>query len=279
MVIVIIGLLGLIFGSFVNAFVWRLHETEALAGKTSQAAQKRRRLVSISKGRSICPNCEHELGVKDLVPVLSWVSLGGKCRYCHKPISWQYPLVELATAVLFVVSYFNWPVALNGVGLFQFVCWLIFVVAFMALAIYDFRWFILPDRVVLPLMLLAVLQVAVSAIWLHSFKALWEPAVGALIIFGLFWLLFQVSKGTWIGGGDVKLAIVLGLLAGTPLHAFLVIFAASLIGTVVSIPLLAQGKRGLKLQIPFGPYLLAGTIVVVLQGSSMVNWYQNLLLR
>jgi prepilin signal peptidase PulO-like enzyme (type II secretory pathway) len=181
--------------------------------------------------------------------------------------------------VLFVVSYFNWPVALNGVGLFQFVCWLIFVVAFMALAIYDFRWFILPDRVVLPLMLLAVLQVAVSAIWLHSFKALWEPAVGALIIFGLFWLLFQVSKGTWIGGGDVKLAIVLGLLAGTPLHAFLVIFAASLIGTVVSIPLLAQGKRGLKLQIPFGPYLLAGTIVVVLQGSSMVNWYQNLLLR
>jgi len=277
MIIVAIGVLGLLLGSFVNALVWRLHETQELAGKTSKAAHKRRRDLSIAKGRSMCPNCGHELAGRDLVPVLSWVSLRGKCRYCRKPISWQYPLVELATAGLFVLSYANWPLAFNGVGIFQLVCWLVFVVAFMALAVYDLRWFLLPDRIVVPLMVLALAQVAVTAVWLHSFSALWQPAVGALIIFGLFWTLFQVSDGKWIGGGDVKLAIVLGLLAGTPVKAFLVIFVASLLGTLVSIPLLARGKAGLKLQIPFGPYLLAATIIVVLYGQHFINWYQNVL--
>lgn len=226
----------------------------------------------------MCPHCGHELAAKDLVPVLSWLSLGGKCRYCRAPISWQYPLGELATAALFILSYLAWPHSFSGVGMFQFVLWLVFLVAFVALAIYDFRWLILPDKVVYPLAVLAVVQVVVTALWLHNFKALWQPVTGGAIIFGLFWTLFQVSDGRWIGGGDVKLAIVLGLLAGTPLQAFLIIFVASIIGTLVSVPLLAQGKPGLKLQIPFGPYLLAATIVVVLYGSALVNWYQRLLL-
>jgi prepilin signal peptidase PulO-like enzyme (type II secretory pathway) len=227
----------------------------------------------------MCTHCGHELATKDLMPVLSWVSLGGKCRYCRTPISWQYPVVESATAVLFAVSYVAWPLPLHGTGLFQLCCWLGFLVAFMALAIYDFRWYILPDRIVLPLIILAAAEVAAVALSLHSFAALWQPALGVLIIFGLFWLLFQVSGGKWIGGGDVKLAAVLGLLAGNPVKAFLVIFVSSLIGTLVSIPLLMQGKKGLRVHIPFGPYLLAATVVVVLYGQRLVDWYQNLLLR
>lgn len=279
MIIVAIGVLGLIFGSFVNAFVWRLHEQAELEGKKGKAAAKRRRDLSIAQGRSMCPHCGHTLAARDLVPVFSWLSLGGKCRYCRAPISWQYPLVELLTAGLFAWSYAAWPLRLDGPGIFQLICWLVFLVAFMALAIYDFRWYLLPDRIVAPLMVLALVQVAVVAIWSQHFAAVWQPALGAVLISGLFWTLLQVSKGAWIGGGDVKLAVVLGLLAGTPLKAFLVIFVASLLGTVVSIPLLARGKAGLKLHIPFGPYLLAATVLVVLYGSAMIDWYQKLLLR
>ena len=226
----------------------------------------------------MCPDCGHELATKDLVPILSWLWLRGKCRYCGKPISWQYPAVELSNGVLFAVSYVSWPLALHGVGLFQFVLWLAFVTAFMALAVYDLRWFILPDRIVYPVTVLAAIQVVVSAVWLQSFAALWQPLAGAAIIFGLFWGLFQLSKGEWIGGGDVKLAITLGLLAGTPGKAFLVIFFASLFGTIGSIPQLLQGKQGLKRHIPFGPYLLLATFLVVLYGERFINWYQNLFL-
>jgi len=276
MIIVVLGVLGLIFGSFVNAFTWRLHEQAALRGKKTKAATKRLAALSITKGRSMCASCGHELAPRDLVPVLSWLWLRGRCRYCHAAIP-DSPLVELATSVLFVVSYVAWPLGLNGVGLFQFVLWLVFVVAFVALAVYDLRWFLLPDRVVLPLIGLAVVQIIVVALWTHSLSALWQPVAGAGIIFGLFWGLFQVSDGKWIGGGDVKLAAVLGLLAGTPLKAFLVIFFASLLGTVASVPILLKGRSGLKLHIPFGPYLLLATVIVVLYGTVAVSWYENLL--
>lgn len=278
MIIFALGVLGLVLGSFVNAWVWRWHEQAELAAKKGKQNTRRLRALSIAKGRSMCPDCGHELAAKDLVPVISWVSLKGKCRYCHKPISPQYPAVELCTAALFAVSYALWPYGFHGVWLLQFVLWLGFMVVFMALAVYDLRWYILPDRIVLPLVLVTAAEVIVTAIWQRSFAALWQPAVGALIIFGLFWILFQVSGGKWIGGGDVKLALALGLLAATPAKAFLVIFAASLLGTLVSLPVLVQGKQSFKLHIPFGPYLLAATVVVVLYGSHVINWYRTLLL-
>jgi prepilin signal peptidase PulO-like enzyme (type II secretory pathway) len=295
MIIVVFGLLGVIFGSFANACVWRLHElsvipaTETNSGQAPAGIQKNKKQktknqkqltaddLSILKGRSMCPNCHHELAAKDLVPLGSWLSLRGKCRYCHAPISAQYPLVELATGLLFAVSYAAWPLALHGVGQFTFVAWLLFIVFFVILAVYDLRWFLLPDKLVWPLVGLALAQVGVVAVWVHTFSALWQPLAAAAIIFSLFWVLFQVSDGNWIGGGDVKLVLALGLLAGTPLRAFLVIFLASLLGTLVSIPLLARGKAGLKLHIPFGPYLLAATILVVLYGTHITNWYQNLI--
>ncbi len=276
MIIVALGLLGIIFGSFVNALVWRLHEQELLADKKGVQAAKRRHDLSIVNGRSMCPDCGHELAAKDLVPVVSWLALGGRCRYCHKPISWQYPAVELLTGALFALSYVWWPLSLHNAGLFQFVLWLVFLVGFVALAVYDIRWFLLPDRVVFPLIAVAVAQVAVTAIWNHDVTNMWQPVAAAAIIFGLFWMLFQASKGAWIGGGDVKLAIVLGLLVGTPFRAFLVIFFASLLGTLASVPTLAKGKKGWKAHIPFGPYLLLAAVIVVLYGTPIVNWYQGL---
>lgn len=277
MIIAVLLVLGAIFGSFVNAVVYRIHEQAALAGKQSAKAKKLREDLSISRGRSMCPSCHHTLAAKDLVPVLSWLSLRGKCRYCGARIP-DSPIVEVLLGILFAVSYIAWPLELHGLGLFQFVVWLAVLVLFMALAVYDLRWFLLPDRLVLPVTVLAVVQVAVIAIWQHSYAQLWQPVLAAAIIFGLFWGLYQVSKGSWIGGGDVKLAAALGLLVATPLRAFLVIFIASLLGTIVSIPLLAQGKKGFKMQIPFGPYLLTATVVVVLFGQRLIDWYQNLFL-
>jgi len=258
--------------------VWRLHEQEELAGKKGKAAEKRRKALSIARGRSMCPDCGHELAAKDLIPVASWLSLGGCCRYCREPISAQYPIVEIITGALFALSYTLWQRPLDGVEIFRLVVWLACIVAFMALAVYDLRWFLLPDRIVLPLIALVGVATIVLYALQHNLSHLWEPAVAASIIAGLFWLLWRISDGAWIGYGDVKLAIVLGLLVATPARAFMVIFLASLLGTLVSLPLLAKGKAGLKVHIPFGPYLLAATVIVVLFGGVIIDWYQQLLL-
>jgi len=278
MITVLLAVLGLIYGSFVNALIWRMHEQEKLTGKKSKSARSRRAALSIVKGRSMCPECEHELGPLDLIPVLSWLWLRGKCRYCKVRIP-DSPIVELVTGLLFAISYATWPYDFHGVGLFRFVVWLAFLVGFMALAVYDIRWFLLPDKIVFPLTGLAIVQVLVITVWSRELSTLWEPAAGAAVIFGLFWILYQVSKGNWIGGGDVKLAIVLGLLAGTPLRALTVIFFASLVGMVASIPQLLKGKEGFSQRIPFGPALLLATVIVVLYCGHIANWYQSLVLR
>jgi prepilin signal peptidase PulO-like enzyme (type II secretory pathway) len=180
---------------------------------------------------------------------------------------------------LFVLSYVYWPAQLTGVEIQHFVVWLGFVTMFMALTVYDLRWFLLPNRVVYPLIAVAAAETVVLALYGHDFSLVLQPLLGALTIAGLFWVLFQVSAGGWIGGGDVKLAVVLGLLAGTPLKALLVLFFSSVIGTACSIPLLVRGKKAMKLRVPFGPFLLAATVVVVLFGASLVDWYTQHLLH
>lgn len=276
MIIVALGVLGLMLGSFVNALVWRVHEQAVLAGKKGANVARRRQELSVLKGRSMCPHCSHTLAAKDLVPVFSWLALAGKCRYCGKPIAWQYPVVELLTGLLFAVSYMVWPLDFSGAGLLQFVLWLVFITGFMALAVYDLRWMLLPNRIVVPLTILAALQTCVVALWQADVAQLYQPLLGAGLIFGLFWVLYQLSGGKWIGGGDVKLAVALGLLAGTPLNALLVIFLASLFGTIGSIPVMLRGKQALGLHIPFGPYLLLATVAVVLWGAALFDWYQGL---
>ena len=134
MIIAILAVVGLILGSFVNALVWRMHEG-----------------LSVAHGRSMCPHCKHTLAARDLVPVFSWLMLRGKCRYCKKPISPQYPLVELATSGLFVASYIWWPSVFTGSQEAIFVLWLAILVGLVALAVYDIKWFLLPNKLIYPL--------------------------------------------------------------------------------------------------------------------------------
>jgi prepilin signal peptidase PulO-like enzyme (type II secretory pathway) len=155
---------------------------------------------------------------------------------------------------------------------------LVFVVFFVALAVYDSKWFLLPDRLVFSLTAVAASKVIVLALLHHSWGEVWQAIFGAAIIFGLFWGIYQVSEGAWIGGGDVKLALALGLIAGTPLRALMVIFFASFFGTVASIPLILKGKKGMAQHIPFGPYLLLACLTVVLYADPIVSWYQRVFL-
>lgn len=271
-------LLGLCLGSFVNALVWRIHEQEHEAGK-KKPSQKYLKSLSVSKGRSMCPHCKHELSQLDLVPVLSWLALRGKCRYCRKPISVQYPLVELSTALLFVASYIWWPEPLEGAQAALFVLWLPLLVGLMALTVYDLRWYLLPNRLMYPLFALAVVfalvGIAASDNWpIAMLNVIFAVAIGG----GLFYVLFQVSAGKWIGGGDVKLGWLLGLVVMTPARALLFIFLAAILGTLVSLPLLASKRLKPTSVIPFGPFLIAGAFVVLLFGQDILHWYRNTLL-
>lgn len=294
MIIAVLLVLGLCFGSFVNALVWRLHEQEESKEQLEMLAQKKQtkstkaavyklqhrlKELSISTGRSMCIKCNHTLAWYDLLPVFSWLSVGGKCRYCRKAISWQYPLVELATAALFILSYVFWPLELSGAGLVNFIIWIITLVAFMAMTIYDFRWMILPNGIVYPLILLTALQRVVDYVLFGSAWLTFLLSVAAALIGGgIFYILYQISAGNWIGGGDVKLGFALGFLVGTPIQALLLLLIASLLGLVGSIPALLQSKSKHKLQIPFGPFLMLACFILVLFGASVVRWYSNLLM-
>ena len=265
LILVLLAVAGLVFGSFVGALVWRIHEQVRVREKNKQADISR---LSILRGRSMCPHCKHELAPQDLVPLLSWLALRGRCRYCRKPIAWQDPVVELLTSALFVVSYLAWPLGTHGLGLVQLCFWLVFVVGFVALAVYDLKWYILPDRIIFPMVGLAVIQIAVA---LTVFHAGWLQLMGSIwgIVFasGIFFLLYQVSDGKWIGGGDVKLGLLLGLIIGGPMRSLLLLFLASLLGTLVSLPMLAVGKAKRTTLIPFGPFLIAAAFIIELFGS------------
>lgn len=188
----------------------------------------------------------------------------------------QYPAVELGTAFLFAASYVWWPQALHGSQLLLFIIWLALLVGFMALLVYDLRWMLLPNRLVYPVGCLAGLWALVSiATAARPLTALFNLVLAVAVGGGIFYLLFQLSAGKWIGGGDVRLGWLLGLVVGTPARALLFILLASLLGTAVSLPLLAARRLKKNSVIPFGPFLIIGTVLVVLFGHDVLQWYQR----
>lgn len=271
MVIAYLVLLGLCLGSFVNAFVWRFHELEG------RVAPKRRKELSVTRGRSMCVECGHTLKATDLIPLVSWFGLRGRCRYCKRPISVQYPLVELLTAVLFVASYLFWPYGFDHVGIGLFLLWLGMAAGLIALAVYDIRWMRLPFGISFSLtgfwlLVLAILSAFEGVDRIHIGYAI----IGGTLLAGLFWTLLIVSDGRWIGGGDIPLGALLGLLAGSVLNAATLLFFASLLGSTYALPLLAAGRLTPKSRIPFGPFLIAAGIAVFLAGPRLSDAFRIL---
>jgi prepilin signal peptidase PulO-like enzyme (type II secretory pathway) len=278
MIIAVLVLLGLCAGSFANALVWRVHEQEMEKAKKKPDKQYLRAL-SVGNGRSICPHCRHILSAKDLAPLFSWIFQRGKCRYCGKPISAQYPAVELGTASLFVASYIWWPELFTASQSIIFGLWLLLVTGLTALVVYDLRWFLLPDRILAPLTLFAVTIAAIVVISSDNpINTLIHYTLAILVGGGVFYVIFQVSAGKWIGGGDVKLGFLLGLVAGTPARSLLLLFLASVIGTLVSLPLLATKRLTRTAVIPFGPFLIVSLVIVQLFGADILDWYRHTVL-
>jgi leader peptidase (prepilin peptidase)/N-methyltransferase len=284
-ILIIIGLalMGLVLGSFCGATVWRLRarqlEEDKDAGeKIDQKEYSRLKKIlkkPTTEDRSICLHCHHQLAWYDLLPLVSWVALRGKCRYCHRPIGVMEPLIELGTALFFIASYVWWPLPLDSpLQITQLVLWLIAGVGLVILTAYDIRWFLLPNRVVYPVLVLA----GVSAL-LHIIQA---PDVGAAvlslvwacaILSGLYFVLYLVSKGSWIGFGDIKLGLVLALLVADWQLAFLTLFLANVIGCLVVLPGLGTKKFNRYTRIPFGPMLIAGCFIAMLFGERIITWY------
>jgi prepilin signal peptidase PulO-like enzyme (type II secretory pathway) len=270
----ILFILGLACGSFVNALVWRLHEN------TKKQNTKSKKL-SILNGRSLCPNCRHQLSWYDLIPVVSWLLLRGRCRYCKKPISKHYPIVEIVAGLVFAGSYLLWPVAVHENGQWLLLAtWLGASVGLLALAVYDLYWMMLPNIIIYPTLIIAVAgRLAYIAIFdnrpLHSIF-LW--ALSVLIASGSFYVLFIVSKGKWIGFGDVRLGLITGTLLADPAESLAMIFLASIIGTMVILPALLSSKKTLASKLPYGPFLISATAIMVLFGDSLLDWYKGLIL-
>lgn len=244
-----IFLLGTILGSFLNALIWRTRVEK-----------------SIITGRSACPSCNSQLRVFELIPIFSFLLQRGRCRHCLEHISWQYPLVELSTGLLFVMSYTVFQPDMIAV---LFAWFLVFVLTFIF--VYDLQYQLILDRISLP-------AIAIAFVY-HSIRTpgdWWIYLLGIAIGGGFFLLQFVLSKGTWIGGGDIRLGALMGAILGWQL-VLVALMLAYVVGAIVSVLLVAMKKKTMASTTPFGTYLAGATLVVLFWGSSILDWYLGLI--
>ena len=283
LLISVLAVLGLSAGSFAGATVWRLRAKQLVEDKAEGEEVDKTEYdtllpltkTTVKTDRSRCLHCGHTLQWYDLLPLVSWVSMGGKCRYCHERIGWFEPLMELGTAGLFVLSFLLWPFTIQTpieIGLFAL--WIIAAVLLIILFAYDLKWFLLPNRVMFPLIfvtaIIAALQVVLSPDWMDT---LISAGVGVGILSGLYLLLWLVSKGEWIGFGDVKLGLALAFIVADWQLAFLALFAANLFGMLIVLPGMITGKITRQTRVPFGPLLIAGALFSFFFGRTVIQWY------
>jgi leader peptidase (prepilin peptidase)/N-methyltransferase len=245
------ALLGLLVGSFLNVVIVRVPEKR-----------------SVVRPRSHCPRCSVQLRDRDNVPVISWLLLRGRCRSCAEPIPVRYPLVELATGVLFAAMALRFGAdwALPG--------YLLFVAALLAVSAIDLERFLVPNRIVYPSLAASVVLLGLAAVLEHDGGAFVRTLVGAVAASaGLLALALAYPRG--MGMGDVKLALLLGLYLGwlSLGHVLLGLFLGFLLGSVVGIALLLTGVRGRKDHLPFAPFLAAGAVLAVLAGQPLLDLY------
>ena len=283
-----IFILGLIVGSFLNSLIYRI--------KTGE---------SFLFGRSHCPYCKHELSWKDLIPLLSFLMLKGRCRYCHKRISLQYPLVELSTSLMFVAIFkfllsqnFANGVSQNPYFLFHIPYSLLLLYYLLAacflivIFVFDLRYYIIPDKIIYPAIIINLIfnfftpldnllsNGARFSIFnqfsIFNFQKFFlQPLLAGAGASFFFFLLWLISRGKWMGFGDVKLVFFIGLLLGWP-NILVALFFAFFIGAIIGVIQIILGKKSLKSQVPFGPFLVTGTFLAVFFGRIIINWYINL---
>lgn len=243
---IILFILGLSGGSFLNVLIDRLPKGQTIWG------------------RSHCDWCKRQLTWYELIPVVSWITQGARCRRCHKPISIQYPLVELASGLGFVFLYmysFQSPTILVS----QYLLLSSLLVIFVA----DLKYQIIPDSMIL----IGVIG-AIGGIW--EMGAIWENVTAGAGAALFFFLLWRITRGRGMGIGDIKLAFLLGFLLGYP-AIIVALYAAFLTGAIVGVILILGRRAGLKSKIAFGPFLIVGTLIALLWGERIITMWKGVL--
>lgn len=237
----LIVLLGLIAGSFLNVVIYRLPLGESVVWPGSR-----------------CTGCGHSLGVGDLVPVLSWLWLKGRCRYCGGKISGRYPVIEMVTAVAFLLVYLKGDMSCYTVG-----GWILSSILIACAAI-DYDEGIIPNRITYPGLILG---------FFISYFTVGLPSafLGALLYGGILFSAALLSRGG-MGGGDVKLALLIGAFSGFE-GAVLAFILTSMMGGVGAVYLLTSSKAGRKTAVRFGPFLAAGGWLAYVYGAEIINYY------
>lgn len=247
-------LMGLVIGSFLNAYEYRLaHGTSIARDRSGKAA------------RSRCPHCGHMLAATELIPVFSYILLGGKCKSCKKSISLQYPLVELATA--FVCAIAVWHFGASSAGIVASLYGSILVFIFL----YDLKHQLILDRVTVP----AIVVAAILSLTVLQYS-LWAIVLGSAIGGGFFLLQYVISRGTWIGGGDIRLGVLMGCMLGWQ-QTVLALILAYIVGAITGVILIASRKMNRKSHLAFGTFLSAATFISLLWGNALIEWYIDFL--
>ena len=249
---IIVFIFGLIVGSFVNVLVYRLPREQGFV-----------------KGRSRCPRCRKKLWWGDLIPVASFIWLKGQCRYCHKPISWRYPVVELISGLIFLLSWvYLAPWGVGGVFFFIFL-----LETMLVLALIDMAFLLLLDKVMLfglgGTLLYGVLEImggVPKTVGIIS----WSHLLSAIFFLALLGSLWFISHGRWIGLGDAKLMAWLGLIFGWT-GAWIILYAAIVIGGIISLGLYLSKKASLKTKLPLGTFICAAVGLYIFLGSTIIQ--------
>ena len=249
------GVLGLAVGSFLNVVIHRVPRKE-----------------SVVAPRSRCPQCDTPLSPRDNVPVVSWLLLRGKCRECGTSISIRYPLVELATAALFVAG------ALRFGASWELPAYLVLFASLLAISAIDLELYIIPNRIVYPTIAIALPLLALAAAAQHRWEPLQHALIGGAGAWTVLFVAHVASGGRGMGFGDVRLAFILGLFLGwlDPYpygHVFLGLFLGFALGSVVGLALMGLRLRTRKDHIPFGPFLAGGTVLAIFVGSPVLTAY------
>ena len=237
---------GLVFGSFLNVIIYRL-KTPPRRGGTARG---------IIFGRSFCPECKARLKWFDLIPLLSFIFLRGRCRYCNKTISWQYPIVEILSGFIWV---FVWSL---GFEFWNFIYYIFIFSALLVIAVYDFKWKIIPDKIIYP-------AIAVALIYNFNVSSLLVATAAFLFFFSIYFF----SNGKAMGLGDAKLAILIGLFL-SPAAALMAFITAFVIGAISGIILIVFGKKTLKSQIAFGPFMVIGATIAFFFSDIIIKFFQ-----
>lgn len=246
----IVFIFGLIIGSFLNCLIWRLHKEESMWG------------------RSYCPKCKKQIAWRDNVPVFSYLFLLGKCRHCKKKISWQYPVVEFVTGVLFVIAFL---INFETMEYLKIIRDLLIISVMIIIFVYDLRWYMILDIVTLPaIIIFFIINLFLGFPWLGMLVA---GFVGG----GFFLAQFIVSKGRWIGGGDIRLGLLMGVALGRLDLLILALMLSYFSGSIIGVFLILFKKRKWSSEVPFGVFLSISTLVALFWGDIIVNWYLNMI--